>query len=234
MIYDAKEIGKRILALRLQKKYTQKQLGEKLGVSGKQISNYENGTPIPPIDMLLSLCNEFDCELGFLLGEETYSAGTSLKTAIGNFLGLDTDSIDRIRHITGDTKDCVEFGHLSNEYRSALNHVLHSQRFAEIIEQFVELERIHSLINKISDDFSSTLSEEEERTLLYCMITPENERNDSSINAEKAKLVLQKYDKLSVESEKLDFQEKVIKYELGSLFQRLLSDFLYLCGRNKD
>ena len=70
--------------------------------------------------------------------------------------------------------------------------------------------------------------------MLYCMITPENERNDSSINAEKAKLVLQKYDKLSVESEKLDFQEKVIKYELGSLFQRLLSDFLYLCGRNKD
>lgn len=55
-----------------------KKLGDKLGVSGKQISNYESGALMPPMDILIKLCEVYECELEFLLNERVMLMAQSL------------------------------------------------------------------------------------------------------------------------------------------------------------
>ena len=76
--------------------WTQGQLGKKLGVTGKQVSNYENGKLLPPQDILLKMADLFDCEYGYLLGEECYKAGSKLNTAVCDFLGLSSSTVESL------------------------------------------------------------------------------------------------------------------------------------------
>ena len=56
MKYSAELIGNIIKNERNKRNWNQNQLGKKLGITGKQISKYEHGDPIPPIDIMLKLC----------------------------------------------------------------------------------------------------------------------------------------------------------------------------------
>ena len=56
---DQIKIGKFIAALRKDKGLTQEQLGEKLGVTNKTISRWENGNYMPDVEMLSLLSKEF-------------------------------------------------------------------------------------------------------------------------------------------------------------------------------
>lgn len=56
---DQIKIGKIIAALRKEKGLTQEQLGEKLGVTNKTISRWENGNYTPDVEMLALLSKEF-------------------------------------------------------------------------------------------------------------------------------------------------------------------------------
>lgn len=87
MKYNNEQISKMILSERTKLKISQAELGEKVGVVGKQISNYEKGKLVPPIDIVLRLCDVFKCELGYLLGEPDYADGTKIETAICNATG---------------------------------------------------------------------------------------------------------------------------------------------------
>jgi transcriptional regulator with XRE-family HTH domain len=49
---DMKLIGQFLAQLRKEKQLTQEQLGEKLGVSNKTVSRWENGNYLPPVEML--------------------------------------------------------------------------------------------------------------------------------------------------------------------------------------
>ena len=55
---DQIKIGKFIAALRKEKCLTQEQLGEKLGVTNKTISRWENGNYMPDVEMLSLLSKE--------------------------------------------------------------------------------------------------------------------------------------------------------------------------------
>lgn len=55
---DLKEIGVFIAQLRKEQGLTQEQLGEKLGVSNKTVSRWENGNYLPPVEAL-QLMSEF-------------------------------------------------------------------------------------------------------------------------------------------------------------------------------
>ena len=55
---DLKEIGVFIAQLRKEQGLTQEQLGEKLGVSNKTVSRWENGNYLPPVEVL-QLMSEF-------------------------------------------------------------------------------------------------------------------------------------------------------------------------------
>lgn len=64
---NQEEIGKFISELRKEKNMTQEQLAEKMGVTGKSISRWENGKTMPDISILSILANELNCSVSELL-----------------------------------------------------------------------------------------------------------------------------------------------------------------------
>lgn len=71
LIMDTKKIGAFIAMNRKKKGYTQEQLAEKLGVTNKTISRWENGHYMPDLSLLEPLSKELDITLNELLaGEE--------------------------------------------------------------------------------------------------------------------------------------------------------------------
>jgi len=64
---DQAKIGRFIAALRKEKSLTQEALGEKLGVTNKTVSRWENGNYLPDAEMLLLLSEEFDVTINELL-----------------------------------------------------------------------------------------------------------------------------------------------------------------------
>ncbi|MBR6708853.1 MAG: helix-turn-helix transcriptional regulator [Clostridia bacterium] len=68
---DQNNIGKFISVKRREKNLTQEQLAEKLGVTNKTISKWENGKCMPDYSVIELLCQELDITLAELLdGEE--------------------------------------------------------------------------------------------------------------------------------------------------------------------
>ena len=140
MKYKPEEIGKLIKTERIKHNMTQEELGEELGITGKQISNYEHGTPIPPMDILLKICETFNCELGYILGEKDYSQGTRLKTIISNETGLNIEAINAVIRITGTERSCINWGYDSEKYRRILSNLLITEEFTNFIVALAELD----------------------------------------------------------------------------------------------
>ena len=67
---NQEKIGKFIAECRKQRKMTQSELGEKLGVTEKSISNWENGRNMPDLSLFKPLCNELNISLNDLLSGE--------------------------------------------------------------------------------------------------------------------------------------------------------------------
>ena len=67
---DVIKIGKFIAVKRKERKLTQEQLGEKLGVTYKTISRWENGNYMPDISLLQPLSEELGVTLNDLLSGE--------------------------------------------------------------------------------------------------------------------------------------------------------------------
>lgn len=141
MEYKSEEIGKLIKAERKKRNLSQEELGEKLNITGKQISNYEHGKPMPPMEVLLKICKIFDCELGYILGEKDYSQGTKLKTIISNETGLNIEAINAITQITGTERSCINWGYESEKYRRILSNLLITKEFSNFIEALAELDK---------------------------------------------------------------------------------------------
>ena len=64
---NQKEIGKYIAQKRKEKNFTQAQLAEKLGVSNKTVSKWENGICMPDYSIIEALCRELDTTLSQLI-----------------------------------------------------------------------------------------------------------------------------------------------------------------------
>ena len=67
---DQEKIGRFIANCRKQRKMTQSELGEKLGVTEKSVSNWENGRNMPDLSLFKPLCNELNITLNDLLSGE--------------------------------------------------------------------------------------------------------------------------------------------------------------------
>lgn len=61
-------ISNRIKLLRTEFGYTQKILSDKIGLTPKMISFYENGERIPPIDIIIKFVEIFNVSSDYLLG----------------------------------------------------------------------------------------------------------------------------------------------------------------------
>ena len=85
---DQIKIGKFIADERKKKKYTQKQLAEKLEISDKTISKWERGNGFPEVSLLLPLCNELEITVNELLSGERVSEDDYRKKAEENMVNL--------------------------------------------------------------------------------------------------------------------------------------------------
>lgn len=67
---DTVKIGEFLTLLRKEKGLTQSQLGEKIGVTNKTISRWENGNYLPSVDMLKVLSDEFGVTINEIINGE--------------------------------------------------------------------------------------------------------------------------------------------------------------------
>lgn len=70
---NQEKIGKFILKCRKEKKLTQIELAEKLGVTDKSISNWENGRNMPDLSLFKPLCEILDISINDLISGEKLS-----------------------------------------------------------------------------------------------------------------------------------------------------------------
>lgn len=111
--YDYKKIGKRISFERKAKKdengksWSQERLIQELSEKGINISRntlsaIEQGKNFTnDFDLVLKLCEIFDCELGYLLCEKGYTTRTREKTDIVNSTGLNSMAVDALLDYKG-------------------------------------------------------------------------------------------------------------------------------------
>ena len=78
---DQIKMGKFIAALRKEKGLTQEKLGEKLGVTNKTVSRWENGNYMPDVEMLSLLSEEFGVSINELISGERLAAEDFKKAA---------------------------------------------------------------------------------------------------------------------------------------------------------
>ncbi len=77
---DQQKVGRFLKKLRSEKSITQAELAEKLGVSNRSISRWENGATMPDFDYLIQLAKYFDVEVGELLDGERKEICMDTKT----------------------------------------------------------------------------------------------------------------------------------------------------------
>ena len=68
---NQEKIGKFILELRKEKNMTQMELAEKIGVTDRAISKWENGRGMPDLSLLFPLCKELGVTINDLLSGES-------------------------------------------------------------------------------------------------------------------------------------------------------------------
>ena len=61
-------LGERIKNRRLNKKLTQNQLAQRIGVSKQTISNWENNNQLPELETFTMLVKDLNCSSDYLLG----------------------------------------------------------------------------------------------------------------------------------------------------------------------
>ena len=71
---NSKEIGAFLKQLRKEKRITQEQLAEILGVSGRTVSRWETGTNLPDLSILVQISEYYNVEIGEILNGERKAA----------------------------------------------------------------------------------------------------------------------------------------------------------------
>lgn len=71
---DIVKIGKFLARLRRERGWNQEQLGEKLGVTNKTVSRWENGNYLPTVEMLQLLSNLYGISINEILSGERLAA----------------------------------------------------------------------------------------------------------------------------------------------------------------
>lgn len=89
------DLGKRIQFLRIKYDMTQKELGDKIGVSVVSISGWENGSRKPSAEAIIALSETFNISTDYLLGvsnireQDAILLNRSEKTLLSNYRALD-------------------------------------------------------------------------------------------------------------------------------------------------
>ena len=77
---DQEKIGKFISKVRKEKNITQEQLADKLHITNRAISKWENGICLPDVSIMMELCKILDISINDLfIGEKTKNNENSKK-----------------------------------------------------------------------------------------------------------------------------------------------------------
>jgi len=95
---NQEKIGKFIAERRKEKNMTQEQLAEKMGVTDKTISRWENGKTMPDYSLLKDLCDELDTNVNEFLSGENIENGKYINRAEENLMIL-TKQIEKRKKI---------------------------------------------------------------------------------------------------------------------------------------
>lgn len=99
-------LGRRIRALRLKKKWSQRELGAMLGIDMTKLSKYENGEHLPPHLTLVQIADAFGVSLDFLMGRMPVPEPSPLemhyRDAAASMLG---GALLLLRHLRGARKE---------------------------------------------------------------------------------------------------------------------------------
>lgn len=85
---DQEKIGMFIAELRKEKNLTQEKLGEKLGVTSKAVSKWENGKSMPDISIMKDLCDTLEITLNELFVGEKIKEKDIQKVSENNLLNI--------------------------------------------------------------------------------------------------------------------------------------------------
>jgi len=80
------------------KEYTQEKMAELLKLKNRQsYANFENGHTLPNWEQILELCNIFECDIGYLVGE--YTTKKHMNANIQEVTGLSEKAINKLSTI---------------------------------------------------------------------------------------------------------------------------------------
>ena len=85
---NQQKIGKFISRCRKNKKLTQEQLAEQLGVTDRAVSKWERGLNLPDVSIMIELCNILDINVNELLTGEIIKKENYMKQAEENLIEL--------------------------------------------------------------------------------------------------------------------------------------------------
>ena len=89
---NQEKIGKFILKLRKEKKMTQQELADKLNVTDRAVSHWENGRSIPDVSLFKSICEIFDISVNELISGEKLTKDKLIKQSDENIINTLKDS----------------------------------------------------------------------------------------------------------------------------------------------
>lgn len=101
---DQEKIGKFIAERRKLKKFTQSELAEKLGVTDRSVSNWENGKNMPDLSLFKPICELLDISINELLSGEIISSDKYQKKFeenIVNTIDYSTKKINKYNNVIG-------------------------------------------------------------------------------------------------------------------------------------
>lgn len=92
---DQKKIGKFISDMRKQKKLTQMEFAEKLGVTNKTVSRWENGHYLPDVSLFNNICSILNIDVSELLNgqKKIHNTKDDFNTTISNIVDISTKQI---------------------------------------------------------------------------------------------------------------------------------------------
>lgn len=231
--YNREEIGKRIKNKRRELNLTQEELAHKVKLSSKQISKYENSDGyknLPTFDNMLNIREVLNCDIGYLLGEKGYEAGTKEETIVQDFTGLSHEAICAIRKISDKGKEhTLPFKYESKKSNTILNRLLSSPVFIEVIKQLMDLDRIIGDYKDIEEnakkevgqdawDEAPELEKSLERPLYAYDDNEDLGLTDNQIRA------IQLHEEIIDKRIDYGFRAKVLRYSLHETIEHLVDD----------
>ena len=225
MTYDAKLTGNIIQEERKKRNWTQKYLGENLGLTDKQVSKYEKGELFPPIDVLTKLCRLFDCEIGYLLGEPQYKDGTQLATAIHETIGLEADTIRNLQCITGKNRGALVLTCEPDIYKQILNRLLSSSTFLSFVECLGNLEDCENKLKALESSIIERYGEENFTVAMECYTGKIDYEHDPDVEFPSDEVcgAYKCIDEVFDQQQDILYRMKVSRYELHEVYEELIN-----------